>query len=213
MGREFLDLFQDWADSYDDTVTGKDIEYKEVFAKYEEILDTVVKKSEGTVLEFGPGTGNLTKKLLEANHKVIAVEPSKEMMAIAKQKLTGNVELLDGDFLEYSINDTEIDTIVSTYAFHHLTDDEKAIAFLRYGNLLSNGGKIVFADTIFETQEAHEKSIQEAVAKGYHNLAEDLQREYYTTIPVLDELLQKNGFTVSFKRLNEFVWLLVATKQ
>lgn len=31
MGREFLSLFDHWADSYDDTVSGHDEQYKEVF--------------------------------------------------------------------------------------------------------------------------------------------------------------------------------------
>ena len=60
MGREFIELFEDWADYYDDTVTGHDDEYREVFKGYEEILDRVVNISCGYVLEFGVGTGNLT---------------------------------------------------------------------------------------------------------------------------------------------------------
>lgn len=38
MGREFIDLFEEWSKSYDDTVGGHDIEYQEVFKHYDGIL-------------------------------------------------------------------------------------------------------------------------------------------------------------------------------
>ncbi len=211
MGREFLDLFQDWADSYDDSVEGKDIEYKEVFSNYEGILDAVAEKSFGTVLEFGPGTGNLTNKLLSRGLAVIPVEPSPEMRAIGKQKIGDRAEFRDGDFLEFQIEES-IDTIVSTYAFHHLTDEEKSIAIEKYSNLLSMGGKIVFADTMFETERHFKGIIQASKDKGFLNLAEDLEREYYTTIPVLEGILQDHGFSVTFTKQNAFVWLMEAEK-
>lgn len=64
MGTEFNGLFDEWAHTYDSFVQGEDIQYKEVFAHYEDILEDVVNKSFGNVLEFGVGTGNLTNKLL-----------------------------------------------------------------------------------------------------------------------------------------------------
>ncbi|MCA1056236.1 class I SAM-dependent methyltransferase [Rossellomorea aquimaris] len=212
MGREFLDLFGDWADSYDDTVAGKDAEYKEVFNKYDEILEGVVALSKGTVVEFGPGTGNLTEKLAESGLNVIPFEPSPEMRIIGQQKLGDKITFIDGDFLDFKLDET-VDTIVSTYAFHHLTDEEKGKAFSIYGNLLAQGGKIVFADTMFETEQHYQAAIDQASDSGYLNLAEDLKREYYTTLDVLEELLTAEGFSVHFRQMNSFVWIMEATKQ
>ncbi|MGF3103806.1 class I SAM-dependent DNA methyltransferase [Rossellomorea sp. DUT-2] len=212
MGREFLDLFQDWADSYDDTVTGKDVEYQAVFEHYESILDEVVSRSKGRVVEFGPGTGNMTRKLLDAGLEVVPFEPSPEMRAIGMQKLGKEVTFTDGDFLDFSL-EGGADSIVSSYAFHHLTDEEKGKAFRIYGKLLAHGGKIVFADTMFETDQHYQAAISQAIKKEYYNLAEDLKREYYTTLDVLRELLYQNGFSVTFKQVNTFVWIMEATKQ
>ncbi|WP_153123200.1 class I SAM-dependent DNA methyltransferase [Peribacillus tepidiphilus] len=212
MGREFLDIFENWADSYDDTVVGHDLEYKEVFRGYEEILSEVADRSFGHVLEFGVGTGNLTKELLNRGLEVTGIEPSRPMREIAEKKLPKEVKLHDGDFLEFSV-DKKIDTIVSTYAFHHLTDDEKEKAVKLYGNLLRQGGKIVFADTMYESKQAHLNAIEKAEREGFYNLAKDLQTEYYSTIPFLKEIFEKYGFTVTFSRCNDFVWILEATKQ
>ncbi len=106
-----------------------------------------------------------------------------------------------------------VNTIVSTYAFHHLTDEEKKIAFSKYGKILAKGDKIVFADTMFLTQDTYNDTINSAKKNGFHNLAEDLLREHYTTIPVFESIASDTGFTVQFERCNDFVWLLEATKE
>lgn len=55
------------------------------------ILDSIVRKSAilptDTVLEIGPGTGNLTLKLLEASQKVIAVEIDKRMVEVLHRRV------------------------------------------------------------------------------------------------------------------------------
>ncbi len=214
MGREFLEVFEGWANSYDQTVTGHDVEYREVFLRYEDILNDVVRKSGLSVLEFGVGTGNLTQKLLDENKKVYGVEPSEPMREIALEKLQNySLTIEDGDFNVFNKPADKIDTIVSTYAFHHLNDSEKNQAFSQYSNILKKGGKIVFADTMFENKEEYTMTIQSATQNGFLNLAKDLETEYYTTIPVLQENAERNGFTVEFTRFNHFVWVMEATKQ
>lgn len=212
MGKEFLHIFEEWAKDYDQTVSGNDEEYKEVFRGYDDILDMVARASVGNVLEFGAGTGNLTIKLHDKGHKIIVIEPSIPMREIAQQKLQSDqVLFLDGDFLQFP--DLEnIDSIVSTYAFHHLTDEEKAAAVKEYGKILGVNGKIVFADTMYESKEAHNKAIEDAEKQGYFQLAKDLQTEYYTTIPYLQSIFESNGFSVTFKRSNDFVWIIEAIK-
>lgn len=212
MGTEFNELFDEWAHTYDSFVQGEDVQYKEVFAHYEEILEDVVNKSFGNILEFGVGTGNLTNRLLAAGHTVYGIEPSQEMRTIAKQKLPQDVLITEGDFLNFVIP-SHVDTIVSTYAFHHLTDKEKNVAIAKYSQLLNKGGKIVFADTIFVDQEAYDKTVEAAQKQGFHQLANDLQTEYYTRIPVMQSIFENNGFQVTFTRMNHYVWVMEATKQ
>ncbi|MGN1400851.1 MAG: class I SAM-dependent DNA methyltransferase [Bacillus sp. (in: firmicutes)] len=212
MGREFLPIFADWASRYDKTVSGGDVEYAEVFRNYESILEEVAHLSSGHVLEFGAGTGNLTERLLLKGRRVTAIEPSVQMMEIAMKKLSSNhLDMLEGDFLEFPTAH-EVDTIVSTYAFHHLTDQEKEKAIQAYGNLLPIGGKIVFADTMFESEETFLKTVEDAEKLGYHTLAEDLRTEYYPLMEDMEAMFTKNGFDVQFKRCNHFAWIVEAIK-
>lgn len=213
MSTKFDLLFDQWAGSYDRTVSGHDEEYKAVFAGYDDILTNVADRAEATVLEFGVGTGNLTKKLLSRGHRVYGVEPSREMRKKAREKLP-QIALFEGDFLHFPSFDETIHSIVSTYAFHHLTDEEKGEAIGRFRDLLPTGGKVVFADTVFETDKAKQDMIETVERQGYRNLLKDLQSEYYTTIPVLRRLFVENGFSeATFSQLNQFVWLIEAVKK
>jgi putative AdoMet-dependent methyltransferase len=211
MGREFIPLFDDWAEFYEDTVSGYDLEYKEVFENYDKILQTVALRSIGTVLEFGVGTGNLTEKLISLGRVVYGVEPSKAMRAKTKARFT-DLHLYDGDFINFPELPGKVDSIVSTYAFHHLTDEEKDTALKLYSKLLGDQGKIVFADTAFVSEEHREERHRIVKEQGYENLLADLKREYYTTLEILEKLFEKNGFQVSFKKMNSYVWLMEAVK-
>jgi putative AdoMet-dependent methyltransferase len=212
MGTEFLEIFEEWSESYDHTVKGHDIEYRDVFLHYEEILQKVASKANGDILEFGCGTGNLTKVLLTRGFKVTGIDPSTSMRKLALKKIGEETTILSGDFLNYP-KDIFCETIVSTYAFHHLTDSEKDEAIAIYSKLLPISGKIVFADTMFESVEEYKKAIEKASNQGFRHLAADLQREYYTTIPILRDILEKHGFAVFFERCNHYVWIMEAVKQ
>lgn len=211
MGREFIDTFEHWADHYDQSVHGESPEYREVFSGYDRILSEVAKRAKGTVLEFGVGTGNLSAKLLKSGFDVFGIEPSEKMREKAHDKLPG-LKLSDGDFLDFPAPDKPVDTVVSSYAFHHLTDEEKKAAIAKYSRLLSVRGKIVFADTLFENEIAKRQIHHWAKAQGYFNLLKDLQTEYYSLKQTLDAMFRSGHFVPYFKQLNQFVWLIVAEK-
>ncbi|QXE02629.1 class I SAM-dependent methyltransferase [Terribacillus sp. DMT04] len=211
MGREFIDMFDEWAESYDDTVTGQDPQYKDVFENYHDILQAVADAAEGNTLEFGVGTGNLSEKLLAKGLKVTGIEPSKEMREHASRKFP-ELSITDGDFLSFPEPAEQVSSIVSTWAFHHLTDHEKNHAIASYAALLPKGGKIVFADTVFSSEDGRDKLIQRETEKGYDRLVKDLTTEYYTTIEVLEKIFQAHGFYVTFMQKNRFVYLITAEK-
>ena len=212
MGREFLDVFSEWANDYDTFVEGQDPAYQPVFKDYSLILDTIVTKSGASVLEFGIGTANLTLRLLAAGKSVFPIEPSPEMRQIAKAKLPAEIVVYDGDLETYPRPAMPIDTIVSSYVFHHLTDAEKAEALKDYATLLPKNGKLVFADTMFQTKKALDEKVQYALEKNYADLAADLVREYYPLIPTMEEAFRTAGFTANFIQMNDYVWIVEATK-
>jgi putative AdoMet-dependent methyltransferase len=210
---DFTELFDQWAPVYDQTVYDQDGEYNEVFEKYDRILGEVVKRIPAEardVLEIGVGTGNLSRKLLEAGFRLIGVEPSAEMRRQVKAKGL-NIDLRDGHFLQLPLDQGEqVDAIVSTYAFHHLTLSEKREALLGMRNILRPNGVIVFADTCYESEEAKAKIIARVRDQGKQNLLRDLETEFYELHDDLRQAFQQAGFSVSFSPMNRFVWLMTA---
>ncbi|MGA8941856.1 MAG: class I SAM-dependent methyltransferase [Thermoactinomyces sp.] len=209
----FNELFDQWAEDYDKAVAGGNEEYREVFEGYPRILQAVVNSlalpQESVVMEFGVGTGNLTRLLLKSGYQVIGIEPSAAMRKKAKAKLP-DLKLYDGHFMHVPAGLPSVDALVSTFAFHHLTDEMKDRALQDLARRLNPGGKIVFADTVFRDEQAKLEMQREAEERGYHELASDLKREFYTTVGRLEQAFQQAGFTVQFKQLNRFVWLMVA---
>ncbi|MEQ7137979.1 class I SAM-dependent methyltransferase [Enterococcus casseliflavus] len=214
MGREFIPIFSDWAAEYDETVAGKDEEYRAVFFKYEQLLAEIAEKAGQSVVEFGSGTGNLTQALLGQGKNVLAIEPSPEMRRIAKSKPSlSKVTFVDGDMEVFPEITDVIDTIVSTYVFHHLTEDEKQRAIGKYAAMLPKGGQVLFGDTMFLSLAHQMERIDEARQAGHQRLAADLQREYYPVIADIERYFRQHGFTSRFKQINEYVWLVEAQKE
>ena len=212
MGREFVEIFDEWVETYDDSVSGKDEEYRDVFAGYDNILQKVADEARGLTIEFGIGTGNLTEKLLAKGLNVIGVEPNAAMRNKTQLRFP-DLSVADGDFTNFPLPEQPVDTLVSTYAFHHLTDDEKKEAADYYAKILSANGQVVFADTMFKDDQARIAQWAKVEKQGYKNLLEDLKREYYTTMPIMRALFEEAGFAISFTPLNEYVWLIHAKKQ
>jgi putative AdoMet-dependent methyltransferase len=212
----FNDLFDQWAEDYDLAVSGGHPEYIEVFEGYADILKTVVESLSlpkgSVVMEFGVGTGNLSRLLLAAGYRVIGIEPSAAMREKAKSKLP-ELELYEGHFLHIPDGLPPVDGIVSTYAFHHLTDEEKDRALRDFARRLRPGGRIVFADTVFLDEETKQAMQQEAEKRGFHELALDLNREYYPVVERLKSAFHQAGLTVRLKQLNRYVWLMVAERR
>ena len=211
MGREFVEIFDEWVHTYDESVNGNYREYEDVFFKYNEILQAVADAAIGPVIEFGVGTGNLTEKLLGRSLEVMGVEPNHSMRQVTKQKLP-SVAVVDGDFLEFA-TPISPQSFVSSYAFHHLTDVEKAQAFQLYAGKLPAGGKVIFADTVFDAEQSKKDMIEFEQARGHVNLVEDLKREHYTTVPKIEELITQAGFSVKLTKMNTYVYLIEATKR
>ncbi len=62
------------------------------------IADLGEVKADDIVLEVGPGSGNLTEKILKKNpKKIIVVEKDKKLSLILKKKFSTEVEVVNDD--------------------------------------------------------------------------------------------------------------------
>jgi 16S rRNA (adenine1518-N6/adenine1519-N6)-dimethyltransferase len=71
------------------------------------IVDASSIKHNETILEIGAGLGNLTLKIAEYAHRVVAVEIDKRFIPIIQQAISkfNNIELIQGDILELDLGE------------------------------------------------------------------------------------------------------------
>lgn len=155
--------FDLWADNYDQTVQLSEESNLYPFAGYKRVLNTifneVMQKSTSKVLDIGFGTGILTQKLYDHGHQVDGIDFSAKMIEIAQSKMP-LANLIEYDFtngLPDEVKEEKYDSIISTYALHHLTDAGKVEFITELLRLLKVGGKIFIGDIAFQTRVDLEK--------------------------------------------------------
>lgn len=91
------------------------------------------------VLDLGAGTGKLTRTLVEAGHRVTAVDPSEAMLAVLARSLPG-VGAVQAPAEDLPLPDASFDVVTAAQAWHWV-DHERAAAecarVLRPGGLLA----------------------------------------------------------------------------
>jgi ubiquinone/menaquinone biosynthesis C-methylase UbiE len=126
------------------------------------------------VVDLGTGTGFLLDRLLRRfpNCRAVAIDGSQQMVAAAKSRLGSlaeRVEFVIGDLREpatlHAAADSA-DAVVSSYALHHLTLEEKVELIGRCRALLKAGGWFLNADIVVEEDELVEALTQQVRASG-----------------------------------------------
>ncbi|WP_452597946.1 class I SAM-dependent methyltransferase [Pontimicrobium sp. MEBiC01747] len=152
MKNKVVEVFEgERATNYDSFIT-------DFFPSYNFIMDNIPKLIEGSInnkessriLVVGCGTGNETKRLLDYNKnwKIDACDPSKDMIEIAKRKLTGYTNLKLINTTVDAIDGTrEYDIITLFLVLHFMPDNgEKKKLLTHIFKKLKKGGKFILLD-------------------------------------------------------------------
>lgn len=187
--------FDQWAATYDADVghgTGFPFDgYDRVLAR---VIDLAAIEPGMAVLELGPGTGNLTARLVGAGAEVWALDFSTEMLARARAKVPtahlAQAGLLDGyppDFRR------PFARVVSTYSFHELPLADKLSLLCRLaGDYLQPGGRIVIGDIGFPDAAGRDAVRAEA--------GETWDDEYYWLMDEVGPALSEAGFSLEYEQ-------------
>lgn len=151
--------FDLWADGYDKSVNLSEENNTYPFAGYREVLNIIYnavhEKKQARVLDIGFGTGVLTKRLYDDGYEIYGIDFSDKMIEIAKEKMPGAV-LCQHDFTEglpKAFAGISFDYIISTYAIHHLDDEQKEKFLHGLQACLNPGGLILLGDVAFDTRK------------------------------------------------------------
>lgn len=185
--------FDNWAESYDEDVKTDDWIHRD----YLTVLKLVAERAKGLVVDIGCGTGNILRFL--NCEEYIGVEPSAGM----RGKFLGKhgFEPLNGHFLALPLPDGSVDTVITTYAFHHVPDGEKEDAIREMLRVLKPSGRIIIADVMFESEE-EKRRIGEM-----DGITEEIEDEYFATVDALRKICTKLRLECRFQRVNRYVWV------
>lgn len=103
-----------------------------------EVVDVPGLPPTATVLDLGAGTGKLTRLLVGAFERVVAVEPADAMRRLL-EALCPEAEALPGTAQAIPLADASVDAVFAAQAFHKF-DDERAVA--QIARVLLPGGAV-----------------------------------------------------------------------
>lgn len=183
---------------------------------YDEALQYVksmVRVSTGeVVVDIGTGTGNLGSKFIEDQVKVIGIDQSEKMLEKCKEKHP-EIETRKGHFLAIPLLDGSVDAIVTSYALHHLPDEEKLLALEEMTRILKQGGQICIADLMFKDQNHRESVLTSYKAKGNYQAISAIEDEYYANQSVLVNWLKKHHYRVEYIQLNDILGIIYGVRE
>jgi trans-aconitate 2-methyltransferase len=139
-------------------------------------------RPDATVLDVGCGTGRVTEALadLVPRGRVLALDASPEMVALARQRLGDRARVWCQDVLELEL-DEPVDAIVSTATLHWVPDHARL--WVRLAHALRPGGRL-------EVQcggHGNVVAVQQAVQAAARELAPELAGWSPWTFPTVEE--------------------------
>jgi putative AdoMet-dependent methyltransferase len=188
-------------------------------AGYRDVLRWVVQQAHITptsrVLELGSGTGNLSEFITSCG-ELVSVDVSEKMETLAKRKVRHltNRRFIKADILEvFGLELGEFDAVISTYAVHHLTDQEKQRLFVLVFDRLLPGSSAVFGDLMLQSSSEREQKIRHYLAKGDQSTAEAISEEFFWSLDTAIADLKRLGFKVWVERFSDLSYGVIAQKR
>jgi putative AdoMet-dependent methyltransferase len=185
---------------------------------YGDVLRWVIRHAQiapsSRVLELGSGTGNLSE-LITSCGELVSVDVSENMEAVAKLKVRHltNRRFIKADILEVFTQELgKFDAIISTYAVHHLTDQEKQRLFALVFDHLLPDGRAVFGDLMVLNSSEQEEKIQQYLAKNDQATAQAIREEFFWSLGTAIGELERLGFKIRAERFSDLSFGVIAQK-
>ncbi|MEX0974868.1 MAG: class I SAM-dependent methyltransferase [Bacillota bacterium] len=199
------------ADSYDKQVLADPGDYirENYFGILDRVAELIPVGRSLRILDIGIGTGLLTERMPQ-KMDLYGIDISPKMMDKIREKGLP-VQLKVGSFLDIPFPDSHFDRIVSTFAFHHLTPEEKEKAYAEMHRVLKPDGFIIIGDFMFESEAQADRLSQRFRSEGRTDMLEEFEEECFTYIDSATASLSRLGYNVCYERGSTLSWIIRAT--
>ena len=200
--------FDQQAKRYDERVAADGSRY---YARYDQVLDAVVAAAQVSrgqrVLDIGTGTGALVFRCLAKGAYVVGLDPSEQMLAVAREKAGCNyrVRLVQAadPFLHIAYPDASFDAVVSSYAFHHVPHRMQPDCIREMMRVVKPGGRWALGDVAFQDEAAQREAL---------DTLPWLEEEYFPRVDALRAAFAELGVELSAEQMTPVTWLMWARK-
>ena len=135
-------VFEQMAKRYD---TVERMELAKVIVK--EVKTELQNSKSKSLIDYGSGTGLVSLELTDLADSILLVDSSKQMLDVAKAKITlkgiTNAKVLYSDFTQ-DTPELKADIVLMSLVLIHIPDTNKILHELF--NILNNGGKLIIID-------------------------------------------------------------------
>ena len=130
------------------------------------------------VLEVGCGSGQLTRGLVARDLHVTALEPGKNLIALARQNLegAGEVEFVNAQFEDALLPREQFQAVFSASAFHWI---DPKVSWQKVADLLVPGGTLALVQ-YFGIEEPRSQRDQAAALAAIRKVAPDVAADWPT---------------------------------
>lgn len=144
---------------FEDEWTDYDRRIRAVIPFYDQAFDTVVsvvgagRDAPRRILDLGVGTGNLAERLLESfpHAHLLGIDLVRRFVDLAEERLSrhgARFELRVADVVDCAHEPEQYDLVVTSFVFHHLSDDDKRRLYTRIQESLCPGGLFLNVDFV-----------------------------------------------------------------
>lgn len=195
-GEDRAGLFDRWAASYDESVTGASFP----LAGYDGVLDAIVRLSRvepgHRVADLGVGTANLARRIAASGCTLWGVDFSEEMLERARAKLP-TAHLVKADLRDGWADGLpdRVDRIVSAYVFHEFPDAMKLRLLRELADHLAPNGRIVIGDVAFPDEKSRD-NCHEAWRAAWD------EAEHYWAVDPMRVPMEDADFAVAYEQVS-----------
>lgn len=172
-------------------------------------VDQALIKPGDSVLDVGCGTGEVTllAKTRAENGKVYGIDPSPEMIAVARKKAARkrlDIDFRMGVIESLPIPDASMDVVTSSLMMHHLPEPLKARGLAEIYRILKPGGHLLIADFMRPTGSFLNHLLialtrHQGLKSGIEDLIKLLKDAGFSQITQCDENVLVIGFVRAVK--------------
>lgn len=152
------------------------------------MIHNLMPENKNTFLELGCGTGRLLKMMIPEFKYCTALDFSKEMINIAKKRISSKAKFIHCSVDEMDFKDESFDYIVCNALFHHLHNDKKRLikTLKKIKHILKLKGRLFISDFVTYKSLRSKQDwihylylISKTIKKDRFNIISEIKKEPY----------------------------------